>query len=114
MQVPDGAAYRLERAPVPGQRRVAGVSFSRAGSMERHGRIAVANRVLALYLESVSGVDYHASMEGTDLLLKRDRLLEVLRGYGRVVVAFSGGIDSTVVAQAAFLALGEQAIAVTA
>ena len=30
------------------------------------------------------------------------------------VVAFSGGIDSTVVAKAAFLALGDQAIAVTA
>src|SRR5881227_1342510 len=49
-----------------------------------------------------------------DLLAKRDRLLEILRNYGRVVVAFSGGIDSTVVAQAAFLALGERADAVTA
>ena len=49
-----------------------------------------------------------------DLLAKRDRLLEVLRGYGRFVVAFSGGIDSTVVAQAARLALGDRAVAVTA
>src|SRR5262245_47248001 len=49
-----------------------------------------------------------------ELLAKRDRLLEILRGYGRVVVAFSGGIDSTVVACAAFLALGHDAIAVTA
>jgi uncharacterized protein len=48
-----------------------------------------------------------------DLLAKRDRLLELLRGYGRVAVAFSGGIDSTVVAQAAFLALGPDAVAVT-
>jgi uncharacterized protein len=45
---------------------------------------------------------------------QRDRLLEVLRGYGRVAVAYSGGIDSTVVAQAALVALGEKAIAVTA
>jgi uncharacterized protein len=45
---------------------------------------------------------------------QRDRLLEVLRGYGRVAVAYSGGIDSTVVAQAAQSALGEKAIAVTA
>jgi uncharacterized protein len=45
---------------------------------------------------------------------RRDRLIETLRGYGRVVVAFSGGIDSTVVAQAAFDALGEAAVAITA
>jgi len=48
------------------------------------------------------------------LLAKRDQLLAILRDCGRVVVAFSGGIDSTVVAQAAFLALGENAVAVTA
>lgn len=44
----------------------------------------------------------------------RDRLLDTLRGYGRVAVAFSGGIDSTVVAQAAQIALGDRAIAITA
>ena len=45
---------------------------------------------------------------------RRDRLIETLRTYGRVVVAFSGGIDSTLVAQAAFVALGDATIAVTA
>jgi uncharacterized protein len=45
---------------------------------------------------------------------RRDRLLEILRDMRRVAVAFSGGIDSTVVAQAANLALGDAAIAVTA
>jgi uncharacterized protein len=45
---------------------------------------------------------------------RRDRLLEILRDMRRVAVAFSGGIDSTVVAQAAHLALGDAAIAVTA
>src|SRR5205085_177466 len=38
----------------------------------------------------------------------------VVRGLGGVAVAFSGGIDSTVVAKASFLALGDRAVAVTA
>jgi uncharacterized protein len=45
---------------------------------------------------------------------QRETLIETLRGYGRVAVAYSGGIDSTVVAQAAYDALGSAAIAVTA
>src|SRR5579884_4481084 len=49
-----------------------------------------------------------------DRLAQRERLLEILRALGRVAVAFSGGIDSTVVAQAAQLALGDRAVAVTA
>src|SRR5262245_49025628 len=50
----------------------------------------------------------------SELLARRDRLLEILRELGRVAVAFSGGIDRTVVAQAAHLALGDRAVAVTA
>src|SRR4051812_8227498 len=51
----------------------------------------------------------------TDTTAKADRLLAVLRGYtGGVAVAFSGGIDSTVVAAAAQRALGDRAVAVTA
>lgn len=49
-----------------------------------------------------------------DLTALRDRLMATLKGYGRVAVAFSGGVDSTVVAQAAYDALGDRAIAVTA
>ncbi len=47
-------------------------------------------------------------------IAQRDALIAALGGYGRVAVAFSGGIDSTVVAQAAQFALGDRAIAVTA
>jgi uncharacterized protein len=56
----------------------------------------------------------NANASDPALAAQRDRLLEVLRGYGRVAVAFSGGVDSTVVAQAAFLALGDATVAVTA
>lgn len=45
---------------------------------------------------------------------KLDRLLALLAGYGRVGVAFSGGVDSAVVAKAARLACGPNAVAFTA
>ena len=47
-------------------------------------------------------------------IAQRAQLVETLRGYHRVAVAFSGGIDSTVVTQAAYEALGDAAIAITA
>lgn len=45
---------------------------------------------------------------------KRDELLDLLRSYGSCVVAFSGGLDSALLAKAAQLALGDRAAAVTA
>ncbi len=51
---------------------------------------------------------------GDTLFAKRDQLLRILERLGSVAVAFSGGIDSTVVARAAFQALGPRAVAVTA
>lgn len=49
----------------------------------------------------------------SNLHAKRDQLLALIRGYESCAVAFSGGIDSTVVAKAAQLALGDAALAVT-
>lgn len=48
------------------------------------------------------------------LATKRDRLLAILTELPGAAVAFSGGIDSTLVARAAVEALGERAVAVTA
>jgi len=50
----------------------------------------------------------------TDLQILKDKLLATIRAYGSCAVAFSAGVDSTVVAKAAQLALGDDAIAVTA
>jgi uncharacterized protein len=48
-----------------------------------------------------------------DLQSKREHVLQRVRALGSCAVAFSGGVDSTVVAKAAQLALGERAVAVT-
>ena len=50
----------------------------------------------------------------TDIESRKQQLLQILRSYGRVAVALSAGVDSSVVAKAAFLACGDSAIAVTA
>lgn len=49
----------------------------------------------------------------SSLAISRDALLQNLRELDRVVVAYSGGVDSAVVAKAAQLALGDRATAVT-
>jgi uncharacterized protein len=48
-----------------------------------------------------------------DLKQKHDRLIDLLRSYESCAVAFSGGLDSTVLARAAQEALGDRAVAVT-
>jgi len=48
------------------------------------------------------------------LAQKRERLSEIIRGYGSLIVAYSGGVDSAFLAATAQQVLGEKAIAITA
>jgi pyridinium-3,5-biscarboxylic acid mononucleotide sulfurtransferase len=48
-----------------------------------------------------------------EIAVKRDKLIDLLKSYGSCAVAFSGGLDSTVLAKAAQLALGDRAVAAT-
>ena len=50
----------------------------------------------------------------TDIADVADRLVKRIRSYDSVAVAFSGGVDSAVVAKASFEACGAKAVAITA
>ena len=53
------------------------------------------------------------SVAGT-IETKQEKLLNLLRGMDRVIVAYSGGTDSAYLAWAAKQALGNEAVAITA
>ena len=61
----------------------------------------------------MSAKSLQADLAQQDLLAKRDRLVAFLADLKRVVVAYSGGVDSVVVAKAAQVALADAALAAT-
>jgi pyridinium-3,5-biscarboxylic acid mononucleotide sulfurtransferase len=86
-------------------------SLRRNGPDPHPGRSDVPGTVQAAVLERVG---QSRRMATTDVARKLDRLHHVLAATGGVVVAYSGGTDSTLVAAVAARALGERALAITA
>ncbi len=79
-------------------------------------RLAVATRTTPASLHSASAVrGTHSNGRGRlfYFAMENSALIELIRSYESCAVAFSGGVDSAVVAKAAHLALGERAVAVT-
>src|SRR4051812_44790883 len=95
--------------------------------MPRRRASAVARRVWVRFTESeppelliLAAISrYNPPMSVTELEARRDQALTILRGAltrkGKLAVAFSGGVDSTLLLKLAQVALGaESVLAVTA
>jgi len=81
--------------------------------MPKYDEASIGNKMLTANA-SLRTLDGRSVQVSEDLADKAGRVLEELGSYGRVLVAFSGGIDSTLLTYLAKLALGNEVIAVTA
>jgi pyridinium-3,5-biscarboxylic acid mononucleotide sulfurtransferase len=85
------------------------------GSWRTNG-VALARQVANHLCHAIKLVGLSASAEAaamSDLAAKRSALLANIATHRSCAVAYSGGVDSAVVAQGAFEALGDKAVAIT-
>src|SRR5258705_3175584 len=86
-------------------------SLNRTATALRWRHSSFSGRLLQPARFCLRAAAYHRGMPPIDA--KRDSLLAALRQLESCAVAFSGGVDSAVVAKAAAIALGDSAVAVT-